>query len=485
MDAPVTRPQPAPQPALLRVGADDTAALFEALRDAVGPDFVATDPDIAAAYARDMMPLAPAGTPLAVVKPGSTVEVTAVVKACAAAGVPIVPRGAGSGLTGAANAVDGAVTVVMTRMNQILEVDAGNRIAVVQPGVVNKDLRAAVESRGLFYAPDPSSYDWCSIGGNLSTNAGGLCCVKYGVTTDAVLGLEVVLASGEVLRTGRRTVKGVAGYDLTKLIVGSEGTLGIITEATLSLRPLPQAPVTMVAAFSAIAAAGDAVSRAIADGLVPSLLEIMDAASIRAVEAHTGAAVVGEGETPAAILIGQSDLGGAAAQAEMERLEACCEAAGAEFCYVTADIAEGRMLLQARRDVLPSLEVLGTWMTDDVCVPRSAIAALIVACEEIARDTGILIAVVGHAGDGNMHPTMVYDGSDADAVRRARDAYDRVLDAGRTLGGTITGEHGVGRMKQAHLAKEIGPVGLSVHRAIKRALDPDGLFNPGSMFSLD
>jgi glycolate oxidase len=485
MDAPVTRPQPAPQPALLRVGADDTAALFEALRDAVGPDFVATDPDIAAAYARDMMPLAPAGTPLAVVKPGSTAEVAAVVKACAAASVPIVPRGAGSGLTGAANAVDGAVTVVMTRMNQILEVDAGNRIAVVQPGVVNKDLRAAVESRGLFYAPDPSSYDWCSIGGNLSTNAGGLCCVKYGVTTDAVLGLEVVLASGEVLRTGRRTVKGVAGYDLTKLIVGSEGTLGIITEATLSLRPLPQAPVTMVAAFSAIAAAGDAVSRAIADGLVPSLLEIMDAASIRAVEAHTGAAVVGEGETPAAILIGQSDLGGAAAQAEMERLEACCEAAGAEFCYVTADIAEGRMLLQARRDVLPSLEVLGTWMTDDVCVPRSAIAALIVACEEIARDTGILIAVVGHAGDGNMHPTMVYDGSDADAVRRARDAYDRVLDAGRTLGGTITGEHGVGRMKQAHLAKEIGPVGLSVHRAIKRALDPDGLFNPGSMFSLD
>jgi glycolate oxidase len=485
MDAPVTRPQPAPQPALLRVGADDTAALFEALRDAVGPDFVATDPDIAAAYARDMMPLAPAGTPLAVVKPGSTAEVAAVVKACAAASVPIVPRGAGSGLTGAANAVDGAVTVVMTRMNQILEVDAGNRIAVVQPGVVNKDLRAAVESRGLFYAPDPSSYDWCSIGGNLSTNAGGLCCVKYGVTTDAVLGLEVVLASGAVLRTGRRTVKGVAGYDLTKLIVGSEGTLGIITEATLSLRPLPQAPVTMVAAFSAIAAAGDAVSRAIADGLVPSLLEIMDAASIRAVEAHTGAAVVGEGETPAAILIGQSDLGGAAAQAEMERLEACCEAAGAEFCYVTADIAEGRMLLQARRDVLPSLEVLGTWMTDDVCVPRSAIAALIVACEEIARDTGILIAVVGHAGDGNMHPTMVYDGSDADAVRRARDAYDRVLDAGRTLGGTITGEHGVGRMKQAHLAKEIGPVGLSVHRAIKRALDPDGLFNPGSMFSLD
>ena len=165
------------------------------------------------------------------------------VRACAAAGVPIVPRGAGSGLTGAANGVDGAVSVVLTRMNRILEIDEGNRLAVVQPGVVNLDFRTAVESRGLFYAPDPSSYDWCTLGGNLSTNAGGLCCVKYGVTTDAVLGLEVVLASGEVLRTGRRTVKGVAGYDLTKLIVGSEGTLGIITEATLALRPKPAAPV--------------------------------------------------------------------------------------------------------------------------------------------------------------------------------------------------------------------------------------------------
>ena len=195
------------------------------------------DPDVTAAYSRDMMPLAPSGIPLAVVFPTDTAQVVAVVKACAAAGVPIVPRGAGSGLTGAANAVDGAVTVVLTRMNRILEIDEGNRLAVVQPGVVNLDFRTEVESRNLFYAPDPSSYDWCTIGGNLSTNAGGLCCVKYGVTTDAVLGLEVVLASGEVLRTGRRTVKGVAGYDLTKLIVGSEGTLGIITEATLALRP--------------------------------------------------------------------------------------------------------------------------------------------------------------------------------------------------------------------------------------------------------
>ena len=247
--------------------------LIAALRTVVGPDQIQTDPDITAAYSRDMMPLAPSGTPLAVVFPTDTAQVAGVVRACAAAGVPIVPRGAGSGLTGAANAVDGAVSVVMTRMNRILEIDEGNRLAVVQPGVVNLDFRTEVESRGLFYAPDPSSYDWCTIGGNLSTNAGGLCCVKYGVTTDAVLGLEVVLASGEVLRTGRRTVKGVAGYDLTKLIVGSEGTLGIITEATLALRPRPAAPCTMVAAFADTESAGAAVSArdpgragAVADG---------------------------------------------------------------------------------------------------------------------------------------------------------------------------------------------------------------------------
>jgi glycolate oxidase len=476
-----TQPLPTTGPS---VGPDQERLLAE-LVTAVGAEYVATDPDVTGAFARDMMPLAPAGTPLAVVRPAGTAEVAAVVRACAAAGVPIVPRGAGSGLTGAANAVDGAVTVVMTRMNAVLEVDEANRLAVVQPGVVNLDLRRVVEPRGLFYAPDPSSYDWCTIGGNLSTNAGGLCCVKYGVTTDAVLGLEVVLASGEVLRTGRRTVKGVAGYDLTKLFVGSEGTLGIITEATVALRPRPQAPCTMVAAFASCADAGQAVTGAIAAGLVPSLLEIMDATCIRAVEAHTGAHMLGDLDTPAAILLGQSDAGGAVGLAELERLEAVCGEAGAVFSYVTSDLAEGRMLLQARRDVLPALEVLGTWLTDDVSVPRTAIAELIATCEEISADLGVTIAVTGHAGDGNMHPTMVYDGSDADAVAAAHVAYGRILDAGRALGGTITGEHGVGRMKQSFLADEIGPIGLSVHRSIKRALDPRGLFNPGSMFSMD
>jgi len=459
--------------------------LLGALRAAVGEANLAIDPDVTAAYSRDMMPLAPSGKPLVVVFPASTAQVVDVVRACVAAGVPIVPRGAGSGLTGAANAVDGAVTVVLTKMNQILEIDEGNRLAVVQPGVVNLTFRTEVESRGLFYAPDPSSYDWCTLGGNLSTNAGGLCCVKYGVTTDAVLGLEVVLASGEVLRTGRRTVKGVAGYDLTKLIVGSEGTLGIITEATLALRPKPAAPCTMVAAFATTEDAGEAVSGAIRAGLVPSLMEIMDATCIRAVQAHTGASILGDTETPAAVLIGQSDSGGAVGRTEMDHLERVCVDAGAVFSFVTDDLAEGRMLLQARRAVLPSLEVLGTWLTDDVCVPRTEMAALISACERISAEVGLTIGVVGHAGDGNMHPTIVFDSADPAQRAAAEVAFGAILDAGRALGGTVTGEHGIGRVKQGFLAGEIGPVGLHVHRAIKRALDPAGLFNPGSMFAAD
>ena len=416
--------------------------------------------------------------------PTDTAQVVAVVKACAAAGVPIVPRGAGSGLTGAANAIDGAVSVVLTKMDQILEIDEGNRLAVVQPGVVNLTFRTAVEARGLFYAPDPSSYDWCTLGGNLSTNAGGLCCVKYGVTTDAVLGLEVVLASGEVLRTGRRTVKGVAGYDLTKLIVGSEGTLGIITEATVALRPKPAAPCTLVAAFASTEDAGAAVSGAIRAGLVPSLLEIMDATCIRAVEAYTKSSILGDDTpTPAAILIGQSDVGGPGGRREMDQLERVCVDAAAVFSYVTDDLAEGRMLLQARRAVLTSLEVLGTWLTDDVSVPRTQMAALIAACAQISADVGLTIGVVGHAGDGNMHPTIVFDNTDAAQRAAAEAAFGRILDAGRALGGTVTGEHGIGRIKQGFLADEIGPVGIEVHRAIKQALDPAGLFNPGSMFS--
>ena len=457
--------------------------LLTDLTDTLGADAVLTDPDVTEGYRRDMMPLAPHGAPLAVVLPGNTAEVQAVVRACAAAGVPIVPRGAGSGLSGAANAIEGCVVLVTTRMNEIVEVDPDNRLAVVEPGVVNLDLRGAVEKHGLFYPPDPSSYDWCTIGGNLSTNAGGLCCVKYGVTTDSVLGLEVVLADGSLLRTGRRTVKGVAGYDLTKLFVGSEGTLGVITQATLALRPLPQAPGTLVAAFGSLTAAGAAVSRIVREGIVPSLMEIMDATSIDAVEAHLNTSL-GAGKGSAAVLLCQADSGGAAARQELRSIEQVCTDVGADLVHSTFDLAEGRMLLAARRAVLPAIEGYGAWMTDDVCVPRTRIVDLIAACERISAEQRLRIAVVGHAGDGNMHPTIVYDPAAAGEFDRANQAFRDILAAGLELGGTVTGEHGVGKIKQEWLAREIGPVGLRVHRDIKTALDPGNLFNPGSMFSM-
>jgi glycolate oxidase len=462
---------------------DSTDSLLVELRAKLGQDAVLTDTDVTASYRRDMMPLAPHGNPLAVVLPVDTAGVQATVRACAATGVPIVPRGAGSGLSGAANAIEGCVVLAMTKMNEIVEIDADNRLAVVEPGVVNLDFRNAVEKHGLFYPPDPSSYDWCTIGGNLSTNAGGLCCVKYGVTTDSVLGLDVVLADGELLHTGRRTVKGVAGYDLTKLFVGSEGTLGVITRATLALRPLPQAPATLVATFDHADAAGTAVTRVIREGLVPSLMEIMDSSSIKASEAYLKTEI-GPGDDCAALLLCQSDAGGEVAARELAAIETICVDAGATMAYSTTDLAEGRMLLQARRVVLMALETYGAWLTDDVCVPRTRIAELIAGCERISDECGLRIAVVGHAGDGNMHPTIVYDADSEDEFARARIAFDAILALGLRLGGTVTGEHGIGKIKREWLETEIGPVGMRVHRTLKAALDPHNLFNPGSMFAM-
>src|SRR3954469_24195911 len=291
-----------------------TTTWVRELQDALGPDSVLTDPDVTAAYARDQAMLAEAGTPAAVVLPRSTEEVSAVLRLASRHGVPVVPRGAGSGLAGASNAVDGAITLVMTRMDAVLEVSAADRLAVVQPGVVNKTLRDAVAGSGLFYPPDPASYDWCTIGGNLSANSGGLCCVKYGVTTDYVMGLEVVLADGRVLRTGRRTVKGVAGYDLPRLFVGSEGTLGVITEATLALRPAPMPAVTLAAAFATTAQTGQVVERVVTSGLVPSLLEVMDNTCICAVDDLLKADL---DRGAHALLVAQSDAGGKAAAVEI------------------------------------------------------------------------------------------------------------------------------------------------------------------------
>ncbi len=456
-----------------------TTTWVRELADALGRDSVLTDPDVTAAYARDQALLAEAGLPAAVVLPRSTAEVVAVMQVASRHGVPVVPRGAGSGLVGGANAVDGCITLVLTRMDAVLEVAPADRLAVVQPGVVNKTLRDAVRGHGLFYPPDPASYDWCTIGGNLAVNTGGLCCVKYGVTTDYVLGLEVVLADGRVLRTGRRTVKGVAGYDLARLFVGSEGTLGVITEATLALRPSPPAPITLVASFGTSAQTGQVVERVVTSGLVPSMLEVMDRTCIRAVDDMVKADLDRDAQ---ALLLAQSDSGGEAAIAEIAALTRLCEEAGADFVHSTDDPAEGDLLLAARRMALPALERLGSLLLDDVAVPRSQVATFIDGCDAIAADSGLVIGVVGHAGDGNMHPTVVFDAADPGQRTRAFAAFDAILVLGLSLGGTVTGEHGVGMLKAEWLEREIGPVSLSVHQAVKDALDPAGLLNPGKVF---
>jgi glycolate dehydrogenase FAD-linked subunit len=456
-----------------------TSTAVEALRAELPPDVVVTDRDRLESYRHDRAMFCPAGVPAAVVLPTETAHVQAALRVAGRTNTPVVPQGARSGLSGAANALDGCIVIGLERMNRVLEVDVPNRLVVTQPGIFNAELSRVVQEHGLFYPPDPSSWEFCSIGGNLSTNSGGLCCVKYGVTTDYVLGLEVVLAGGEVLRTGRRTVKGVAGYDLTRLFVGSEGTLGVITEATLMLRPPGRQPHTMAALFDSTQEAADAVASIMAKGHVPSLLELMDRASLHASAAYLRTDLPVEAT---AMLLAQSDTGGERGRAEVAEYARLCEEAGATTVIEADDPAEGDLLMAARRCVLLAFEAQGTTMIDDICVPRTRLAELMTGVENIAAECGLTIGLLGHAGDGNMHPTVVFDAADPEQARTAEYSFGEIMRLGLELGGTITGEHGVGVLKKEWLATEIGPVALEAHRALKRALDPQGILNPGKVF---
>ncbi|MBM7509913.1 glycolate oxidase [Nocardioides salarius] len=449
--------------------------------DRLGPDLVTTDPEVVASFARDEAALGVQGGaggagPLAVVSPRSTADVAAVLAIAHEHRVPVVVRGAGSGLSGAAAAPDGSVVLSTRRLARVLEVDPVERLAVVQPGVVTGDLRAAAADAGLFYPPDPGSVAFSTVGGNVATNAGGMCCVKYGVTGDFVLGLEVVLADGTVARTGRRTAKGVAGYDLTALVVGSEGTLGVITEITVRLLPAPGPARTLVATFPSLGAAGAAVAAVTRAGLDLSMLEVMDRTTLDAVDRLTGMGLGADG-TPAAMLLAQGDGGSAAAV--LEAMAVLCGDAGAEDVVVADDAVEGEALLEARRQALPALERLGDWILDDVCVPRGRVVDLLEGIERVAAAQALTIGVFGHAGDGNMHPTIVHDAADPASVAAAARAFDAITSLALDLGGTITGEHGVGRLKRDWLARELDPGAMAMSRAVKAALDPRGILNPG------
>ncbi|QNE79674.1 FAD-binding protein (plasmid) [Streptomyces finlayi] len=449
------------------------------------PDSVLTDPDLLLAGSRDMADLCPAGVPLAIVRPRDTAEVSATVRIAAAHGVPVVPQGARTGLAGGANAVDGSIVISLIRLTQI-SVDTTARLAVVGAGVVNADLSRAAAREGLDYPPDPGSWESSTIGGNVATDAGGMCCVKYGVTSRYVAGLTVVLADGAVLHCGRYGSERAAGYDLTGLFTGSEGTLGIITEIVLRLRPARRPGRTLAAVFPTVAAAGRAITGITGSRVVPSLLELLDRTHLRAIEDYRPSGLdTGAG----ALLLAASDTG-PGAQTELDIMAAHCERAGATELHVATDQVEADALLAARRLAHPAMERLaaqrfpggrGGLIVDDVAVPHGRVVELVEGVIRIAESHDVLVGVVGHAGDGNFHPVIVVDLSDPAVLARGRAVFDEIMRLGLSLGGTCTGEHGVGLLKRDWLERELGPVGVRVHQAVKSALDPAGILNPGKV----
>ncbi len=437
---------------------------------------VLTDPDVVEGYRRDWARDPDAGWPLAVVRATCTEDVQTTLRWCSANNVPVVPRGAGSSLSGGATAVQGGIVLTLEKMRDI-RIDPVSRVAITQPGLLNVEVKKAAAEHGLWYPPDPASFEISSIGGNAATNAGGLCCVKYGVTTDYVLGMQVVLADGTALRLGGPRLKDVAGFSLTKLFVGSEGLLGVITELTLRLVPTLPPASTLVAAFPDIEAAADAVL-AITSTLRPSMLELMDHTSINAVEDFTA---MGLDRSAEALLIARSDAPGAAARQEIADMERRCRTSGASEVFSTDDEAEGEAFTAARRAAFPAFERQGALLLEDVGVALPALPALVRGIEKIAAVNGVTIAVVAHAGDGNTHPTVVYDATDADETARAYAAFAEVMDLALELGGTITGEHGVGRLKKNWLPAYLGADVMALTHRIKDALDPQGILNPGAM----
>ena len=471
------------------VPATGAAGLIGALGRGLPDGRLVIDPDVLAAISHDEAEWAPVGRAAAGVRARTEAEVRHVVRTCAEFRAPVVPRGAGTGLSGGANAADGSVVLDLSGMNQVLEIDRDNMTCVVQPGVVNNDLKAAVAEHGLWYPPDPASAPWSTIGGNVATNAGGLCCLKYGVTRDYVLGLRVVTGAvpgtadgeavgyGDAVRLGRRTSKGVAGLDLTGLFVGSEGTLGVVTEVTLRLRPaLTGTPRTVVGAFGDLVSAGEAVALITRRGLSPSVLELLDRACLTAVEEwkHLGLEA-----DAAALLLARVDTPGSSGEEEADALAAAMSDAGALWAAQSTDDTEAEALFEARRLAYPALERLGPVLTEDVCVPRSAVPAMLARIEAIAARHGVTIATVAHAGDGNLHPLLITPPGDEEARLAAQAAFTEFLDAAIELGGTVSGEHGIGLLKRDGMRRELDPGALAMQEAVRRALDPLGIFNPG------
>ncbi len=458
--------------------------LFEALSRSIPAQRLVTDRDVVASLSADEAEWAPVGHAALALRARSEAEVAEAVRVCADLRVPVVPRGSGTGLSGGANAVDGCLVLDLSKMDQVVEVDADNLLCVVQPGIVNDTLKAVVREHGLWYPPDPASAPWSSIGGNVATNAGGLCCVKYGVTRDYVLGMRAVMGGpagyGSVVRLGRRTAKGVAGLDLCGLMVGSEGTLGVVTEVTLRLRPAPKGmPRTVVGAFGSLVDAGRAVAAVTRHGLTPSALELLDRECLQAVEDWKHLGLEADAQV---LLLARVDTPGEGGAAEAREVIAAFEEGDPLWALESSDDAEAEALFSARRLAYPALERLGPVLTEDICVPRSALPTMLGMLVEISERHGVRMATIAHAGDGNLHPLLLTPPGDDAARLAAQAAFEEMLDGAIALGGTVTGEHGVGLLKMGGLVRELDPLSLVQQRAVKAALDPLDIFNPGKVF---
>ena len=453
--------------------------LVRSLSSIVGPSHVRTGPGERLAYAADGLPTH-RRLPRVVVLPGTHDEVVAVVRLLARAGVPFVPRGAGTGLSGGALADDDAVLLVLTRLNKVLALDPANRRAVVEPGVVNVRLSAAAARYGLHYAPDPSSQTACTIGGNVAENAGGPHCLKYGVTSNHILALEVVLADGRVVQLGSPAGE-PWGPDLVGVFVGSEGNFGIATRITVRLTPLPSSIRTLLADFTSLRAAGEAVTAVIASGIVPAAMEMMDRSCIQAVEDSVYAA--GYPRDAAAVLLveldGSRDAGVAEETREVERL---LRAAGARSVRTAADAAERERLWQGRKKAFGAMGRLSRdLVVQDAVVPRSALPDVLERIGAIAAHYHLVVSNVFHAGDGNLHPNISFDATDAELTARVDRASAEIMEACIAAGGTITGEHGVGLDKLRYMPLVFDGDSLVAMRAVRRVFDPHEQVNPGKV----
>ncbi|WML51816.1 glycolate oxidase subunit GlcD [Neobacillus sp. PS3-12] len=421
--------------------------------------------------------------PDAVVSPRNTKEISEVVKVCNDFKIPLVPRGSGTNLCGGTCPTEGGIVLLFKHMNQILEIDEENLTATVQPGVVTVELAKAVEAKGLFYPPDPGSMSISMIGGNINENSGGLRGLKYGVTRDYVIALEIVLANGDIIRTGGKLAKDVAGYDLTRLFVGSEGTLGVITEATLKLLPIPDTKKTMLALYQDLEAAARSVSKIIANKIIPTTLEFLDQPTLRVVEDYVK---IGLPTDVQAVLLIEQDGPAEVVNRDLKKIEEVCKHENAVSVQIAATPEEAEALSMARRTALSALARLKpTTILEDATVPRSEVANMVKAINEIAKKYNLHICTFGHAGDGNLHPTCPTDARNHDEMERVELAFAEIFDRAIELGGTITGEHGVGVMKAPYLEWKLGKEGIDAMKAIKQGLDPNNIMNPGKVFAKD